>query len=31
VRQKGLAFWLEVERGVKELLTEAAPSGATQH
>jgi hypothetical protein len=25
------AFWLEVERAVKELLTEAAPPDATQH
>jgi hypothetical protein len=24
------AFWLEVERAVKELLTEAAPPGTTQ-
>jgi hypothetical protein len=24
------AFWLEVERAVKELLTEAAPPDATQ-
>jgi len=25
------AFWLEVERAVKELLTETAPPDATQH
>jgi hypothetical protein len=25
------AFWLEVERAVKELLNEAVPPGATQH
>jgi hypothetical protein len=25
------AFWLEVERAVKELLSEAAPPDATQH
>jgi hypothetical protein len=25
------AFWLEVERAVKELLTETTPPGTTQH
>lgn len=25
------AFWLEVERAVKELLAEASPPGTTQH
>jgi hypothetical protein len=28
---KAWAFWLEVERSVKELLAEAAPPDATQH
>ena len=29
--EQAWAFWLEVERAVNELLTEAAPPGTAQH
>jgi hypothetical protein len=28
---KAQAFWLEVQRAVRELLTDAAPPGTTEH